>query len=168
MIHKHNHGFTVVELVVVIAIALTLMGIAGSRMASWIPDQRLKSSTRNLQSAVQLARIESVRLNAEVCAEFDLGNNECLLCIETIKDGFCDPGQGDRLLKTVRLSPEIDLYNETVGLPGETFIHFNSRGIPSGTGQLHIKNDHGGYRGVTIGLTGISKMISSTDGAAWH
>ena len=47
------------------------------------------------------------------------------------------------------------------------YVRFNARGIPSESGQLHLKNDKGRYRGINIGLTGNLKMIASDDGVVW-
>jgi prepilin-type N-terminal cleavage/methylation domain-containing protein len=168
MNNKFQRGFTVIELMVVVAIGMALTAVAAPMMANWLPDQRLQASERNLQSAIQLARLECVRLNTEICAEFDLINNEVLLCVEANRDGFCSPAQGDRLFKTIQMAPDVDFYNETIGVVGQTYVHFNSRGIPSGNGQLHLRNNQGKYRGINIGLTGNSKMVRSDDGVVWY
>lgn len=164
----NNHGFTVVELLVVLAIMMTLMGIVGSQMASWLPNQRLSTSARDLQSAIQLARLECVRLRTDVCIDFDTDNNECFLCVEANVDGFCSQAQGDQLIKTVKLASGVDFFNAAIGVNGNQYFRFNARGIPSENGQLHLRNEYGKFRGVNVGLTGNAKMIQSADGVDWY
>lgn len=63
---KKVRGFTLVELVITLAVAGVLAAIALPSFVSQVASWRLSSATNDLVSAVHLARSEAVRLNRPV------------------------------------------------------------------------------------------------------
>lgn len=59
-------GFTLVELMVTIAVAAILMAIATPSFTSLINSNRLTSSSNEMVAVIQIARMEAVRLNTTV------------------------------------------------------------------------------------------------------
>ena len=65
-VHRNHQGFTVVELMVVVAIAAVLATIAAPSFQSVFDRQRVRSAGSNLNTDIQYARSEAVRRNAAV------------------------------------------------------------------------------------------------------
>ncbi|SJZ85619.1 GspH/FimT family pseudopilin [Novilysobacter spongiicola] len=91
-------GFTLVELMVTIAVAAVLLAIATPSFTAIANSNRLTSAANELVGSFQSARMEAVRLNArtEVCASADgatCGGNDWsqwLVRVDTNQDGAVD------------------------------------------------------------------------------
>lgn len=64
-------GFTVIELMVVIAIILVLAGIAVPNFIGWLPKYRLNKAANDIKSMIQNARLRAIKENARVVILFD-------------------------------------------------------------------------------------------------
>lgn len=70
--HKKSHsGFTLIELMIVIAMIGIMVIIASPRIRTWVPEYRLKSAVNDLQSNMQKARMIAVKENRLVRIRFD-------------------------------------------------------------------------------------------------
>lgn len=68
-----SHGFSLVELMVVVAILAILAALAAPSFASWIADTRTRSIAEAIQNGVRLAQGEAVKLSVRV--QFVLTDN---------------------------------------------------------------------------------------------
>lgn len=59
-------GFTLVELMVVVAVLAALLGVGAPSFMEWIQNTRIRSAAESLQNGLQIARAEAVRRNANV------------------------------------------------------------------------------------------------------
>lgn len=69
MLQQTRHGqagFTIVELMVTVAVIAVLVAIAAPPMRSFIENSRIRATSESLQSGLALARAESVRQNRSV------------------------------------------------------------------------------------------------------
>ena len=66
LIGMHTAGFTLVELMVTVAVAAILMAIAFPNMVGLINGQRLTSQANELVVALQSARMDAIRFNRRV------------------------------------------------------------------------------------------------------
>ena len=72
--HKHGDGgFTVMELMVVTAIAAVVMGIAIPSFLTWLPTLRLSSAARQVATDLQVARMKAISQNASNTVTFASG-----------------------------------------------------------------------------------------------
>lgn len=60
------HGFTLIELVVTIALLGVLLGMAAPAFSDWIRGARVRTITEALQTGARLAQAEAVRFNRQV------------------------------------------------------------------------------------------------------
>jgi type IV fimbrial biogenesis protein FimT len=63
---KTNRGFTVIELMVTLAILALMMGLGIPSFRAFISSQKIKSGTSELMTTLVLARSEAVKRNANV------------------------------------------------------------------------------------------------------
>ncbi len=102
-----DRGFSVIELLIVIAIASLLITIGMPSFSDFIRNMRARSTMEILTSDIQLARSESVKRNQRIlfCARAADFSNSCtgapaanmwmngwLVCYDADLDGDCDAG----------------------------------------------------------------------------
>jgi prepilin-type N-terminal cleavage/methylation domain-containing protein len=165
-IFRNHNGFTLIEVLIIIAILGILAGMAAPFVGRQIRDYRIGAAVRDLQSAVQGARMAAIRRGADIGLEFDLANNQCTT--------FVDDGANQLLLEaddtvigTLSMPDGVDLYATSTG---GTMIQFSSRGMlnsPAATEWIQLKSSDGNYRGVSIRITGSSVVVKSGDGVTW-
>jgi type IV fimbrial biogenesis protein FimT len=66
-------GFTLVELLLVIAILLALAAVATPNLSDWASNQRLKSAARDVVTHFQYARLEAVKRSTTIALTFNYG-----------------------------------------------------------------------------------------------
>lgn len=76
---KTNNGFTLVELMVTIAIAAILMAIAVPSFNNMLADNRLATETNDVIGAIQFTRSEAIRRNRTItfCRAASAAANTC-------------------------------------------------------------------------------------------
>ena len=70
---RNNAGFTIYELMTVIAIMVILSAIAVPNMISWREQAKLRGAYENLRGDLQWAKIQAIRTHAEVAVVFESG-----------------------------------------------------------------------------------------------
>lgn len=71
---REGSGFTVMELIVVIGMAMLLMGIALPNYLSWLPTLRLSSAARQVAADLRVARMRAIAQNASNTVTFTPSN----------------------------------------------------------------------------------------------
>jgi prepilin-type N-terminal cleavage/methylation domain-containing protein len=67
----YRRGFTVIEVLVVLAVASVLFGIAIPSFLAWLPGLRLSSAARQVATDLQLARMKAISENTSYTVTFD-------------------------------------------------------------------------------------------------
>lgn len=156
---KTQKGFTIYELLTVIAIIAIMASIAIPNMISWRNDAKLRSASTIIRGDLQLAKLRALRENTIVVMIFTASGYSI----------FIDNGAGNWNLD----ADEVVVRNRqlpagvTIALP-TTFdspnnrTRFNGRGLPdpltltgSGlTGSVTIKDSRGIQKQITINRLG--------------
>ena len=84
---QHNGGFTLIELMIVIAIIAVAASVAVPNLMLWFDNLSVKSAARDLYSAMQEARMIAVKRNASTAIVFDTTNSRYYICSDKGADG---------------------------------------------------------------------------------
>ena len=143
-------GFTLTELMVVIAILALLAAFGIPNFMAWLPKHKLNSAADELVSTLQLSKLRAIREHTNVAVTFDFVNNTYLAFL----DNGANPGNGIReadeiIIKTGRMPAGIDLQNTGLG----ALVQFNRRGFPDVSGNIAVSHTSGA-RVINLTLAG--------------
>ena len=82
---RKDNGFTLVELMVAIAVISIMAAVGMASIIKHLPDLRLNASARDLRSAMQFARLKAVKENAHVVINFVTGSDNYCAVIDRQK-----------------------------------------------------------------------------------
>jgi len=162
---RKDSGFSLIELMTAIAILAILAAIAIPGYIGWLPNYRLRSGARDLQSTMQLARLRAVKENRNVYISFDIGNDSYRAFLDNNGNNSWDDGI-DTSVKSEQMLAGVDMDQTTFGAAQ---AQFNSRGLPNGSGDVYMKNSQNRFMGISLSVTGNSRIIESSDGGTtWN
>jgi type IV fimbrial biogenesis protein FimT len=114
-------GFSLIELLIVIAVIMILTLLSIPNFADWLQNSRTRSVAESLQNGLRFAQAEAARLSRQTTFTTVTPN--------WTVDFVPVPAAGDPTLTTLRTSPIGNLDNVTIALtPAGTVIGFNSFG----------------------------------------
>ena len=113
-----QHGFTLIEVLIAIAIFGILTTMAIPSFNTWQRNAQVRSDARLVKGALQQARVDAITRNESITVDFD-GNSW------DIKD------EDDALIRSGEL-------NSAANLEGASDITFNSRGIPASSTSFTV------------------------------
>jgi type IV fimbrial biogenesis protein FimT len=90
--NRKSSGFSLIELIVVIAVLGIISTFAISSYQAWVQNTRIRTAAESIQTGIQMARAEAVSRNASV--QFDLRgiNSAWTVCTSPAAPGACpDP-----------------------------------------------------------------------------
>lgn len=132
-------GFSLIEVLVVVAIIGILAGLSGMALMKWIPQANLKRAARTIVSMCQDARVEAIKRNQRINFNCD---NATFTCTVSFTNGtamrqfdLSTVGSGVRLT---------DSFNTT----------FTSRGRAVTAGIIPITNNAASTLSVTVRTSG--------------
>ncbi len=153
---RNESGFTLAELMVVIAIIGICAAIAVPNFIGWLPKHRLNSATYDLVGAIQWARLRALKDHASVVIVFNPGDDSYL----TFVDNGANPGDGlqDGDEPTIRggVMPA-GVHLDDTSFAAEK-LQFDPRGFPKGGGgNIDLQNNQGASKTITVNATGSSR-----------
>jgi len=139
---QKNSGYTLIEVMTVIGIIAIVCGIVVPNVLGWLPKYRLRSGAEEIQSALQLARLDAVKRNTETIVTFDTANHTYLTSIsgQTIKSGIMPAG----------------IIIDSVTSPLSQ-VKFDGRGLANtSNGSILVKNIQGETKTIKVNIVGIA------------
>ena len=137
---RKNSGFTLIEVLTVIAIIAIVASIVLPNVVAWLPRYRLNSGAEEIQSTLQLARLGAIKQNTSATVTFSTATGTFWVSI----DG--------RNIKKGRMPAGIVI--DSITSPASK-VEFDSRGLANdSTGSILVKNNQGGTKTITVNIVG--------------
>jgi prepilin-type N-terminal cleavage/methylation domain-containing protein len=136
---KDRRGFSLVELIVVIAVFGILAGIAVPQFVAFRPQNRLNGAARQIYSELMWARSKAVNDNSAYVVTFPTTQTMQIVGSTT---------------KTVNVQTE---YSDVTLASSASTITFSSRGTTDVTPTITLTNS-GGTKTVTVRITGTASI----------
>jgi prepilin-type N-terminal cleavage/methylation domain-containing protein len=151
---RKNTGFSLLELMVVIAIIAILSTIAVPGIIGWLPKHRVGNAARDVKSTLEFARSNAIKRNTEVRVDFDW-NNDNMTVVEVLE---INPGTFVETILRIRQMPgDVDL--DDIDLGDE--VRFNGHGFaPGSSGGVVVRNtsDNTLSRNITLSVGGNTRI----------
>jgi type IV fimbrial biogenesis protein FimT len=153
---KTNTGFTLMEMMVVIAVIAAMAGVAIPGFMSLMPGMRLNGATRQVAGDLMAARMKAVKENNKFRVLFSSPSYQIL--DDDNNNNTADDGEA---ITTKNIQDEYD---------GVTFTAnnnpiFHPRGTATSLPTITIYNGHGGCKKITVSIAGRVKIDECTDGS---
>jgi type IV fimbrial biogenesis protein FimT len=88
-------GFTIIEVMIAIAIVAMLMVLVAPSTAAWIQNTKLRSAAESVASGLQLARIEAMKRNTFVSFQMtDPNSSAWQVCVYDAINNICSAAAG--------------------------------------------------------------------------
>lgn len=149
---RKESGFTIMELMVAIAIIAILSAVATPNMISWRNNTQFNSAIRSVKSAIEETRMNAVKSNLPARLDFiDGGRSFKTLKWDMTANNFGAP-------RTHRLPPDVILVNSNFT---DDQLQFTGRGMPLSAlgGTLTLKNVKGNLcRCIVVASVGTSRI----------
>lgn len=174
-LQQRRAGFTLVELMIVVAIIGILVGIAYPLMLSWLPNMRLRGAARDVYSVMQRAKAEAIERGMNVAIAYNTAANTYTLFVDVNRNRVQDAGEvsllssgpmPDGVAFDNRPAPPLpatevkgaDDIVDGVSFAGNVAA-FTPRGLPVGTGTVALlAAATGRQRTVTVTIAGRVRM----------
>ena len=161
---KHS-GFTIVELIIVIALIGILAAFAVPNFIGWLPNYRLRSAAQDLYSNFQKAKLTAVKRNKNCAVRFD--NTGYMVFVDDDPEDFKIGGSEDVIVqvawadyKSISVAmADITFANNAEATPVPCMA-FRPNGLPTeygggfGNGTTPITNTNGRTMSVIVSQAG--------------
>ena len=142
---KKTAGFSIFELLIVIAVVAVVSAIVTPNIISWRNNAKLRGAADNLKGDLQMSKARAVRERTPVTVTFGATDYQVTY---TDKDGNTQTLRDRKLPAGVR----VDLDNTGFGAMGDK-TRFNGRGIPV-AGSAMLVNTKGDQKSIVVSTLG--------------
>ena len=146
-----KYGFTLLELMMVVAIMGILSAIATPNLMYYMAERRLNGAARMVMSDLMAARQKAVSQNNEFKVFFNANHHEYTILDDDDNDGTADTGEATEVRDIRR-----DYYDVTFTASADPI--FYPRGTASGTTVTVTSSRTGVSKVVTVALNGRVKI----------
>ena len=164
---KKNSGFTLLELVVTVAVVSIAMAIAVPSMTSFTQNDRLTTNINTMVGHLGLARSEAGKRSQQVSICISSDSATCtganweegwLVYVDTNNDGILN-GTDEILRVQQALGGANTMTPTTIG----TQVTYDNRGFVTGTGSFLLCDNRTGDFGKTITITTTGRVRSEAN-----
>ncbi len=179
-ITTRNKGFSLVELIITIAIIATISAIATPTILSWLPNKRLKAAARDVYSTMQRAKIEAVQRNNCISTTFNIvpwpatgggyttfiddGAGAGGIRCNGIQDG------GELTLFFPITMPKDVALTSADNIGGFQTVCFNGKSLVCGSqsGNIEMRNNQALWYRIRVQAAGVIMIQTSGNGINWN
>ncbi len=168
---RTQSGFTLIELVITVAVIATMSAIAVPNLLRWIDNHKLASAVSDLMLVMQHARIRAAKEHANVVITFDPdGDGDIDGNYLVFVDNGINPKTrwtrepDERIIHRGSMPQGIEM-QEVSFAGGVPRTRFNTMGLPNGFGgHVYLRNPRNNYLGIHMNLNGNPRVVSSDSG----
>ena len=155
---KKMAGFTMLELMVAVAIVGVIGATSVPSLSRWMDNQRVNSGSLGVRSALMLARSTAIEKNSQVVVLFTKGLGGGFTVF--VDDGNLTHEAGELIVKQGVMPSGVTVYN--TGFLDEK-VCYNPMGFPVKAGTVYLKNTRETqYQRVTLAVAGGVKITVGT------
>lgn len=122
---RKDTGFSLIELMTVMAIVAILCTFAIPGLFKWLPKHRVDNAARDVMSTLEFARMNAIKTNSAVTVTFDWVNESL-----TVVDA------GAVTLRTRQMPSDVDLQADGLVSP----VTFSGQGFSTASGGVVVEN----------------------------
>ena len=146
-----DSGFSLMELMTIIAIIALLTAIAIPNLIGWRTGAKLRGTVENLRGDLQLAKLTAVRENGSVAVLFS-GNGYQVFIDNGASPGVLDAGE--RRIRNRQLEAGVSIDLGSTDFNGNLYARFNNRGLPEDIGTVVVVSSGGDQRNIGLNRLG--------------
>ena len=152
MLRKRQSGFTLIEMMIVIAVLAIMSAIAIPNFMSLLPGMRLNGAARQVMGDLMAARMKAVKLNKKTKVFFD-NSSQYRICDDADSNATVDDGEGDVVDRSIQAN-----YQDVSFDLGRTADPvFSPRGTATNR-TITLENTSGSEKSITISIAGRVKI----------
>lgn len=163
---QHNHGFTLIELMVTVAIVAILAGLAYPSFLKQIEASRLQAAAESVYQALRLGRSEALRLSQDVYIILN-NSGESNWALSVSKTADCDATDTTKTCHVQSMAPMLanDFPGMTVSGTGFAISGLKATmkvSTSSATPEIQVTSTSGMVLSIRASTTGLLNLCSRT------